>query len=247
MSELVQNTAVTISVGQFVDWADGKTLLTANADFDPTKITAILYKNGVGAAITLAKTGVNAINLSGLNDGMATLTLTAGNVDTLGTVQISFANTLTAGVSSDYILPFTAEYDVVTALTEIARQTISGTLPTDYGTVLDIATAQRQAALYQLAAFGEQVTYKPFGAATRAILAMVERNPVGKLYGAKDGVGPNLTVAVANSAVDGIASSEINTGNDKITLPVRLGQTAQDRLITKIISQDRGMLLLEVR
>jgi hypothetical protein len=112
MNNLGQNTAVTVTVGQLVDWADGKTLLIDNEAFDPSKIHAVLYKNGVGTALSLAKTGDNAINLSGNNDGMATLTLTAGNTDTAGMLRISFVNKITEGYGSDYILPFVATFDV---------------------------------------------------------------------------------------------------------------------------------------
>ncbi|MCE5184931.1 MAG: hypothetical protein LLF76_02255 [Planctomycetaceae bacterium] len=125
MSQLLQNIATTISVGQFIDWADGKTLLTDNDAFDPSLISAVLYKNGVGQALTLAKSGSNAINLFGNNDGMASLVLTGLNVNTSGTLQISFSNAIIDGISSDYILPFSVSYDVNPYGHSIQHETIA--------------------------------------------------------------------------------------------------------------------------
>lgn len=93
----------------------------------------------------------------------------------------------------------------------------------------------------------ETVTYLPFGGDSRSISAIVNRNQPAELGDAPHGHAPLLTMAVQNDAASGISSAEINTGKDKVKLPVRIGQTAQERLITKILSQDAGMMKLEVR
>lgn len=96
---LRQNTAVTVVIGQFMNWADGKTplysALGGNANFDPTKLVCTLTKGSTQSTHTLSKTGGdNDMNL--LADSQATLELTAGNTDTCGHLLISFINA-TAG------------------------------------------------------------------------------------------------------------------------------------------------------
>jgi hypothetical protein len=94
---------------------------------------------------------------------------------------------------------------------------------------------------------GETVTYLPSGGGSREIQALVTRHEPDELGPAPHGHGPVLTVAVINSATTGISGDEVDTGRDKIQLPVRLGETAQARRIMSVISQDAGMMQLEVR
>jgi hypothetical protein len=112
MEFLRQNTAATIIIG-LVDWADGKTLPIDNDTFDPSKLQCVIYKNGTGSALSIAKTGDNAINLSSLNDGMATLTLTVGNTDTAGRLKIIISNLVTDGLESEYMLRSVADFEVL--------------------------------------------------------------------------------------------------------------------------------------
>ena len=93
----------------------------------------------------------------------------------------------------------------------------------------------------------ESVTYLPSGGDSRAITAIVNRSPPAGLDGAPHGHAPLATIVVKNDATDGISSSEINTAKDKLKLPVRIGQSPQARRLTKILSQDAGMMKLEVR
>jgi len=80
----------------------------------------------------------------------------------------------------------------------------------------------------------------------RSINAIVNRRqPAGT--GAPHGNAPLLEIQVDNDSITGISSDEINLGQDLINLPVRIGETAQDRRITKILSMDSGMMKLEVR
>jgi len=80
-----------------------------------------------------------------------------------------------------------------------------------------------------------------------AINAIVNRRQPAGIGGAPKGNAPLAEIAVDNDSVTGIASSEIDLGKDLINLPVRIGETAQDRRITKILSMDSGMMRLEVR
>jgi hypothetical protein len=112
MRYLRKNTAITVVVGPLVDWADGKTLLTDNATFDPSKLHCELVKNSTSETLTLSKTtGDNLINLTG--HGLATLTLSADNTDTEGSLRISLTNAVIDGYSTDYILPLTEDYRIL--------------------------------------------------------------------------------------------------------------------------------------
>jgi len=98
-----------------------------------------------------------------------------------------------------------------------------------------------------LAEFGEPISYLPAGGGEREITAIVDREPPAELEGMPGSHSPRLVISVANNSTDGISSSEINISKDKVELSVRINETAQERLITKIISQDAGMMSLEVR
>lgn len=106
-----------------------------------------------------------------------------------------------------------------------------------------------------LVTFGVGVSYLPRGGGSRAILAIVD-------YGVPEGVGsmphgmsPMITIDVANKATavsgsdltGGISSSELDTGGDKVLMPARMSRTAQQRPLAGLLSQDEGMIKLEVR
>jgi hypothetical protein len=100
--------------------------------------------------------------------------------------------------------------------------------------------------------FAESVTYHPhrFGADAyrepRAIVAVVFRESFQTL-GEDETVVPMFMVHVANNATTGISSDEIDLGGDRIEFPPRDGQPAQRRTITRILTQDHGMMELECR
>jgi len=112
MIELRQNTAVTVNIGPLLDWRDARTPLIDNVAFDATDLAARLIKGSTGTSLTLSKSGGdNNINLDGY--GSATLTLTAANVDTCGSLQIVIINAVTEGISSDLIGPVAAAFSVL--------------------------------------------------------------------------------------------------------------------------------------
>ena len=96
--------------------------------------------------------------------------------------------------------------------------------------------------------FGETIVYKPNGGAPRSIKANVQRN----VYEAPSEIpgdspaAPSIIIDVRNSYTDGIHSEEVDRGQDKVELAVRVGETPMDRPIADIISQDDGMLQLVV-
>jgi hypothetical protein len=97
-----------------------------------------------------------------------------------------------------------------------------------------------------LSTFGETVTYYPAAGGTREITVIVERDGPAKLDDAPHGVSDKLIIQVANDATTGISSDEVNTMKDIVKVAVRIGDTAQDKLVTEIISQDAGMMRLEL-
>jgi hypothetical protein len=101
--------------------------------------------------------------------------------------------------------------------------------------------------------FAEIVTYYPhrfFGEAVRparAIKAVVIREQIETLSEDVITNAPSFEVHVANSSTLGISSDEIDTGGDQIEFPPRDGKTAERRTITRLVTQDNGMLVLECR
>ena len=111
---LRQSAGVTVTVGPFVDFADGKTVLTNNAEFDPNDIVCRLIKDASESTLTLTKTGGdNNINLTGY--GMATLTLTASNVNTAGRLTLLFCDATVGGYGTETILPLSKSFTVYPA------------------------------------------------------------------------------------------------------------------------------------
>ena len=95
--------------------------------------------------------------------------------------------------------------------------------------------------------FAETVTYKPSVGDAREIEAIVVREPAEKTPGMPHGLGPKLKIDVENDSTTGISTDEINTGGDLVNLSVRIGESAQDRAIVGIESQDAGRAIYEVR
>jgi hypothetical protein len=96
-----------------------------------------------------------------------------------------------------------------------------------------------------LATFGEAGTYYPLVGASRAITCIVNRGQVGDIEGVPRGLqGFNMTIEVANDVTKGILVTEIDTGGDKFSIPENIGEAVKQKRITKIISQDAGMITL---
>jgi hypothetical protein len=93
---------------------------------------------------------------------------------------------------------------------------------------------------------GEPVTFFPDGGGSRSILAIIDRGGQAALPGMR-GNAPMTTIIVINDYTTGISSAEINVDCDKVSLALRRGKLPQQRIITKILYEDAGMLQLEVR
>lgn len=108
-----------------------------------------------------------------------------------------------------------------------------------------------------IAEFGENCVYVPGQGDARNIRAVIDRDPPAVI---NEATGKTLTpfavIHVVNSADEqtvgsltfaGIASSEIDTGRDKVTYAARIGKTATSRPIKQIAESDAGILTLELR
>ncbi len=95
--------------------------------------------------------------------------------------------------------------------------------------------------------FAETIVYKPKAGGTRSIQAIVSRDPPAAMGDAPHGKSPTLMLDVENDSTTGISSDEVDTGGDLVTVAVRIGDSAQDRRITGIISQDAGRVTYGVR
>jgi hypothetical protein len=100
-----------------------------------------------------------------------------------------------------------------------------------------------------LAERGEAMTFRPKSGSPRTIWGVVDRQQVASIPGYSGGNSPYGAIAVKNSAsgsFPGITSAEIDTGGDMIDYQIRLGETAQSRRVARIISQDPGMMVVEM-
>jgi len=257
---LRQNTAVTVTIGQLFSWADSKTLLSdalgGNVNFDPAAIVCTLSKGTTQSVITLAKSGSdNDMNL--VSGGMATLELTANDVNTCGNLTISFTN---ATEGAEVIFPCTFTFSVL--LENVYDSLISGagdlpatifswlgvdvTWPSSSGNEFDKALIATVSSLLNL--FGEAVVYYPGGSGTgRTILAIVDRGQVERLDGAPAGHSQANTIEVANTATIGISSAEFDAGRDKVAVSDRIGGPVISKRIVRPVYQDAGFIKFELR
>lgn len=92
---------------------------------------------------------------------------------------------------------------------------------------------------------GESVTYKPSGGSDRAISAIIVRNPPEQVDNPGGRTRANkLSIRVKNNATDGIASTEIDTGGDRINVAPRYGGTAVE-MTFRLVSHDPAWVVLE--
>lgn len=95
--------------------------------------------------------------------------------------------------------------------------------------------------------FAESVTYYKRNGLSRTINAVVLREAFAINPEDGDTITPVFEVHVANSATLGIASDELNIGGDMIAFAVRVGKPVERRSITRLMTHDEGMLVLECR
>lgn len=93
--------------------------------------------------------------------------------------------------------------------------------------------------------FGETIFYYSGGTGSpREIMGIVERD----VQVITDESIPALAtfITVKNDATLGITSTEIDTGRDKVSIPLRVGEAAQVRQVTRVDSTENGLVRFEV-
>jgi len=103
-----------------------------------------------------------------------------------------------------------------------------------------------------LITFGEEIAYWPAGveANARAILAIVDREPAIEDRSASAIVMPitvaNRATSIDDDCVGGIATSEMDTGEDIVMISKRLGEDPVGLMIQAIPVQDTEMIDLRL-
>lgn len=106
-------------------------------------------------------------------------------------------------------------------------------------------TLQSSADSFFLLTGTELITYVPKSGPSRQIKAVVYRPGPEQMDDVAGGSRPHHEVLVKNNAAGGIASSEVDTGGDKLELGLRVNNRPVVIRITGIINQDAGMMLLK--
>lgn len=164
-----------------------------------------------------------------------------------GGSRIGDGDIIVSGLTNEVPYTFVA-YSDTTAPASLPSPAVTVTLAAeddDQGS--DIDTEINEGIDESLEAFGEQVTYKAGGTGSRAILATIDRFPPRRQSNSGQWYTPIAIIVVKNSATEGISTTELNTGLDKISMPVRIGQAHRDCLVDHKISEDGGSIELEVK
>jgi hypothetical protein len=249
MRYLKHNTAIEITIGPIIDWMDGKTLLVDNEAFDPAQIQCELIKPTGRSTLTLTKVGGdNNVNLTGT--GMATLTLTAADTGSLGSLRLFFSNAVVEGFPTDIILPFVEDFEVlqpdVYETTAAYTQTIDEIthIPVDAENPFDAALINASADFKR--AFGQQLVILPDGVIERPITAVVDYGDIEQVPGLQ-GKSQVITITVDNNAVTGLSAAEFDRAKAKVRIAERIGKNPVEKSILKILSQNAGWVKYQVQ
>lgn len=107
--------------------------------------------------------------------------------------------------------------------------------------------ADASAVFCNLSDFAETATYHPRGRLSRPVRAVIVRDVLAILPEDGDTVTPVSEIHIAATGEFGITSEELDTGGDCIEFDFRIGREKRLRPITRLISHDEGMLVVECR
>jgi hypothetical protein len=172
-----------------------------------------------------------------------------------GQVAASSANGFEGGKS--YTIRITAIVDGVTTTATQIFQLAQFASPSSPQAVPPVSWAPAGTDVFTAAAISLAVTcmnsfdavqiiYEPFGQAERTINALITYLDPSQI-GAPQGISPKLQISVLNNSQYGVLSTELDTGKDWVRVPLRVADSLSRRRISQIVSQDAGMLVLEVR
>jgi hypothetical protein len=114
-------------------------------------------------------------------------------------------------------------------------------------TLHDMIQADASTVFCNVNDFAEVVTYYARHGSAREINVQVFRDALGVFAEDGDTVLPTFEIHVKNDSTLGISSEELNLGGDSIEFAMRVGQAKARRSITRLISHDEGMVVLECR
>ncbi|MGD2093298.1 MAG: hypothetical protein PVH61_44470 [Candidatus Aminicenantes bacterium] len=90
----------------------------------------------------------------------------------------------------------------------------------------------------------DTINYYPRSGGSRSIRATLEflgPDSIGTLIGSRR---PVIDIFVKNNSSSGISSAEVDTGGDKVELPLRYGLSVRKVRIVKIMGQEKALLHL---
>lgn len=131
------------------------------------------------------------------------------------------------------------------AVVTLANATITIRRAEQGGSVLTVASQGNISGSPQEMATLGVLQENAFEGEDRSIQAIVDRFD-NEQFG-NYGRSPRIEITVLNNSITGFASSEIDTGKDKVLIAPRYGGALQERKITRIIEQDAGIVKFEVR
>ena len=91
--------------------------------------------------------------------------------------------------------------------------------------------------------FAETIVYTPKGGVAKSIKAVVTRNPIRLIGGSHEFPTKTVDVRIQKDATYG--AETIKVSGDTITLPLVVGGTPEELVITRIIKQNAFMWLVE--
>jgi len=221
--------------GDLIAVATGGVLATPSRPTTPTlTVTA-----GDGSAVAAITGDSGVTHYLYYKAGSGTAWLAGGN-------RVGNGNITVTGLSDSVVYIFVVFSQKANGIVSLPSSAVMITLAGESTNQFDeliIATANDL-----LAEFGEPIVYLPSGGGeSRAIIAIVDRQPPADLETMPGVHATRTIISVANNSATGISSSEINLGADKVEVTLRINESAKQKRITGIISQDAGMMKLSVR
>ena len=93
----------------------------------------------------------------------------------------------------------------------------------------------------------KSITYRPRTGASRSIKAIIDYPGPDVIGGLAGGSRPIMDIYIKNDSTTGISSAEVDTGGDKLDVPLRFGLTAARVRVTKIVAQDKAILHIQAQ
>lgn len=91
------------------------------------------------------------------------------------------------------------------------------------------------------------IIYYPRGGGSRSIEAIIEYPGPAAIDGLLGGSRPVIDIYVKNDSISGISSAEVDTGGDKVDVPMRFGLSASRMRIVNLIGHDKAVLHVQAQ